>query len=278
MSLDSFTMTRAAIRSRSTTVSREGHDRYEPLETTPGHRVQRETPAGRMGATLPADSGFRPADLLGGIRMDRQPKNTPPGKRAGPGFHGVPAAGSELDQEVSKFLAAMNRRKTVSTQSTFPFAAQPDTLPRPLERTVLYSVKKRLQVFGITLWRRNVGGLRNQQGKYVAFSARNRADLEGIGPGGRRWEIEVKRYGEKPTRGQLLWLKQMTDLGAVAFWVDNADTADRIAPVIIQGGRIVWRAGCNFDVEMEPVDEVPGPCRETAPRILQSSFEYITEM
>jgi hypothetical protein len=66
----------------------------------------------------------------------------------------------------------------------------------------------------------------------------------------RHWEIEVKAAGKQPTAAQLRWLKQMSSLGAVAFWTDSANDCERVAEAIMCGGRIVWLEGAEFMVEM----------------------------
>ena len=71
-----------------------------------------------------------------------------------------------------------------------------------------------------------------------------------IGRFSRHWEIETKRPGNRPTPGQLEWLKTMSARGCVAFWVDSANIADRVAEAILDGGRIAWHDDDNFDVVM----------------------------
>jgi hypothetical protein len=73
---------------------------------------------------------------------------------------------------------------------------------------------------------------------------------ENGGNWGRHWEIETKATGKRPTPEQLVWLRNCTRMGAIAFWGDNVDTIRRVAQAILNGGRIVWRQGDDFDVEI----------------------------
>lgn len=81
---------------------------------------------------------------------------------------------------------------------------------------------------GVRVWRRNVGamaGSHNGRKWFVRFGAKGMADIEGIGPGGRHIEIEVKRAGKKPTQEQLDWLEDCRVCGAIAFWADSLESA-----------------------------------------------------
>lgn len=123
-------------------------------------------------------------------------------------------------------------------------------LPRERESKVQRSIMVRLKRLGIVLHRRNVGGLRDHAGQYVAFGSPGQSDLWGWQlDTGRHWEIEVKRPGNKPTPKQLRWLKDCTARNVVAFWGDNCNTVERVAEAILAGGRVVWHEDENFDVE-----------------------------
>lgn len=123
--------------------------------------------------------------------------------------------------------------------------------PRDLERTVQRAIVQRLGLLGITLYRRNVGGFTDDYGHRVRFAKRGQSDLWGIDNTlYRHWEVETKREGEKPTPAQLAWIKEMTMRGAIAFWTDSADVAARVAEAVLQGGRIIWLEGPDFDIEM----------------------------
>jgi hypothetical protein len=119
------------------------------------------------------------------------------------------------------------------------------------ESKIQRSIVVRLSQLGIRLWRRNVGAMTDAAGNFVRFAAPGQSDLWGIDRTGRHWEIEVKRPGNRPTPAQLKWLKEMTARGAVAYWADSVNIAERVAEAVLQGGRIVWRHDGTFDVEME---------------------------
>jgi hypothetical protein len=107
-----------------------------------------------------------------------------------------------------------------------------------------------LHRFGIRLWRRNVGGLRDRYGHHVRFAAPGQSDLWGVMPRtAKHIEIEVKRDGEKPTPKQLAWLRQMHELGCIAMWTDNCNDAERCFEAIMNGARVVWN---DRDFWLEP--------------------------
>src|SRR4051812_43262788 len=123
-------------------------------------------------------------------------------------------------------------------------------LPRERESKVQSSIRVRLRRLGIVLYRRNTGAMRDGE-RVVRFSSPGQADLYGWEiRTGRHFEIEVKRPGNRPTLKQLEWLKECTRLGAVAFWADSVNIAERVAEAIVSGGRIVWLEGDDYDVEM----------------------------
>jgi len=88
--------------------------------------------------------------------------------------------------------------------------------PREKESKVQYSIRTRLARLGVTLWRRNVGAMREGE-RFIRFSSPGQSDLWGIDRTGRHWEIEVKASGNKPTPKQLAWLRDMTKRGCVAY-------------------------------------------------------------
>lgn len=125
--------------------------------------------------------------------------------------------------------------------------------PRERESKVQRSVIVRLRRLGVVLFRRNVGAMTDPRGNFVRFAAPGQSDLYGLLPashGGTHVEIEIKSRGNKPTEHQLRWLKEMTARGAVAFWVDNPDSAERIMEAILRGGQIEWHANEDYDVRM----------------------------
>lgn len=121
-------------------------------------------------------------------------------------------------------------------------------LPKPRESKVQRAIVERLSRLGVRLWRRNVGAMRDKAGNFVRFAAAGQSDLWGVDRSGRHWEVEVKRPGNRPTAAQLVWLRDMTARGCVAFWADDPGVAERVALAALDGGRIVWRDGCDYDV------------------------------
>lgn len=122
--------------------------------------------------------------------------------------------------------------------------------PPPRESKVQRAIVVRLSRLGVRLWRRNVGALTDARGNHVRFAAPGQSDLWGVDRSGRHWEVEVKRKGNKPTEKQLAWLKEMTARGCVAYWADCPNIAERVAEAILRGGRIAWREGVDYDVEV----------------------------
>lgn len=124
--------------------------------------------------------------------------------------------------------------------------------PRERESKILYSIRVRLRRLGIVLHRRNTGAMRDGE-RFVRFASPGQADLYGWHVRtGKHWEIEVKAKDKRPTPKQLEWLKGCTRLGAVAYWADSANIAERVAEAVLSGGRIAWHEDDAFDVEMQP--------------------------
>jgi hypothetical protein len=122
-------------------------------------------------------------------------------------------------------------------------------LPPERESKIQSSIRVRLRRLGIKLFRRNVGAMREGE-RFIRFSTPGQSDLWGWDiRTGRHWEIEVKRPGNRPTPKQLEWLKECHRYGAVAYWADSANIAERVAQAIQSGGRIAWHDDDNFDVE-----------------------------
>lgn len=127
-------------------------------------------------------------------------------------------------------------------------------IPPPRESKVQAAIRVRLRRLGIVLHRRNTGmaqASHNGRSRVIRYGSPGQSDLYGwiIGTG-THVEVEVKRPGNYPTPMQLRWLKECTHLGAVAFWADSADIAERVAEAVLKGGKIVWLDGCDFDVRM----------------------------
>lgn len=105
--------------------------------------------------------------------------------------------------------------------------------------------------FGIVLYRRNVMLASTPDGRKFRVEVAGRSDLYGWHTKtARHFEIEVKAAGEKPTPKQLEWLKECHANGAVSFWTDSANDAERVAEAILQGGRVVWGEKEDFHIEI----------------------------
>jgi hypothetical protein len=127
-----------------------------------------------------------------------------------------------------------------------------------LERSIMSGIRQQLAILGVTLWRRNTGALRSRykgRDRFVRFGEPGAADLWGVGPEGRHWEIEVKRPGQRPTMKQAAFLMIMHQQGAVAFWVDSIELAERVAVAILDGGRVKWHEDGDYDIEFDPEDD-----------------------
>ena len=125
-----------------------------------------------------------------------------------------------------------------------------EKIPNERENKIQRSIVVRLERLGVKLWRRNVGVMRKDN-RFIRFGSPGQSDLWGIDHlFHRHWEIETKRPGNRPTACQLLWLKEMSHLGCVAFWTDSANVAEQVAEAILDGGRIVWHNNDDFDVGM----------------------------
>lgn len=67
---------------------------------------------------------------------------------------------------------------------------------------------------GLRIWRQNSGVVRVGSG-YVNLAPAGAADITGIGPRGRRIEIETKAVGGKQSEDQKRWERMIRDLGGV---------------------------------------------------------------
>ena len=85
---------------------------------------------------------------------------------------------------------------------------------------------------GVQCWRQNTGGREwidtNGRKRYVQFGEPGQADITGIGPGGIRIEIEVKRPGEEPNLLQMTWLAMIVRRGGIGFWCDSLNSCMRM--------------------------------------------------
>ncbi len=100
----------------------------------------------------------------------------------------------------------------------------------PLERDILKTCLEWLNYQpGVRVWRQNTGSFKLEGAKARFFRAGSAgmADISGIGPEGRRIEIEVKRPGKVPTELQQDWLDEIIIRGGIAFWCDSPESCER---------------------------------------------------
>ncbi len=121
-----------------------------------------------------------------------------------------------------------------------------NTKPPPItEADVTRACLAALAVHGIKLDRRNVGGIRriNKDGssQYIPCGVPGDSDFTGTLPGGKRFDLEIKRPGKKPSKKQLARLRRVNELGGIGLWVDDAGNLARVLPRLLQG----WR--CEID-------------------------------
>jgi hypothetical protein len=109
-------------------------------------------------------------------------------------------------------------------------------IPPITEAEVSAQVVEAARMLGLTLERRNVGGMTNASGRHVAFGEQGDSDWECTLPGGRRCLIEIKRPGKRPTPEQLEKLRRVNELGGVGLWVNDGPTFLRLMPIVIAGG------------------------------------------
>jgi hypothetical protein len=120
-------------------------------------------------------------------------------------------------------------------------ARSPD--PRRLvpERQVLMACLAVLHARGVAAWRQNTGAVKQTykgRTRFTRYGVPGQADITGILPDARRLEVEVKRFGKRPTAKQCEWLRKINGSGGVALWVDDAGHLDRVLPRLIAGAWI----------------------------------------
>ena len=130
-------------------------------------------------------------------------------------------------------------------------------VPAAAEREVMATCIDILAAHGCRVERRNSGVMRIEDPKrrggfrFVKFGEEGAADLFGEFPGGRAYNLEVKREGERPRLEQVRWLRA-TNRWAPAFWVESADELLRFLPALIEGCRVVYRPDkWRFRVELD---------------------------
>jgi hypothetical protein len=113
-------------------------------------------------------------------------------------------------------------------------------LPPLSEADILRAVVEAAAVFGVTLVRRNVGMATNAKGQRVRFGRPGESDLyaDPSLPDGRRFEVETKRRGKRPTPKQLDFLQRINAAGHVGMWIDSVTEFARVLPKILAGARV----------------------------------------
>ena len=109
------------------------------------------------------------------------------------------------------------------------------------ERDIQSSILDYLAILKIPAFRRNTGAtVLNYQSKagamkkrLVRFSEKGQSDIWGVipanflEPGGRHFEIEVKRPGGKPTPEQQEWIDRMRRAGCIAFVAHSVEEVQK---------------------------------------------------
>jgi hypothetical protein len=123
----------------------------------------------------------------------------------------------------------------------------PTRTPKPPvipEREVQANAIRILAAYGCKVHRRNTGATTAEykgKSRFIRYSEPGSADLWFLTSDGVHGELEVKRLGERPSLDQVKWLMEHNGIGrAVAFWVDNTATLDRVMGHVLTGGRIVY--------------------------------------
>lgn len=117
-------------------------------------------------------------------------------------------------------------------------------LPTAPESAVQSTCRSILEAHGCRVERRNTGlwkivDEKTGKTRYVRFGEPGAADLFGILPGGRHFELEVKRKDERPRLDQVRWLRA-ANRWAPAFWVDDPDTLRKVLPALIEGAVVEY--------------------------------------
>lgn len=107
---------------------------------------------------------------------------------------------------------------------------------------------------GVSLWRQNRGAKLNiyrrkdgSEGRsYVKFGEPGATDTTGIGPGGVRIEVEIKRPGKSPTLEQLAYQQMIRDRGGISFWCDSLNSCQQQLRYEFEQRGWQWRS--NWEV------------------------------
>lgn len=113
---------------------------------------------------------------------------------------------------------------------------------KPLEAEVQKACIEIMKKHGWFVHRRNVGSFAMGD-RYFKAGEPGQSDTYGSIKrlGGRRFEVEIKRPGNRPTLDQVAWLLKCHYEGCVAFWVESAEQCEGIVEAINGGGWIEYQ-------------------------------------
>jgi hypothetical protein len=127
---------------------------------------------------------------------------------------------------------------------------KPTALPQITEADVLAQCLEALRMLGLEPERQNTGAAtyegRCGKPRHVRYGTPGAADIRGVLPDGRAYEIEAKKPGKKPTPDQFARIRRINASKGVAFWVTDPEQLMRVMPLILRGCWIVEEGGQFF--------------------------------
>ena len=99
-----------------------------------------------------------------------------------------------------------------------------------LEKVIQSQILQYLGYSGIKAFRMNAGMARIGQGRkqrMIKLAPAGFSDIFGVMKDGRALFIEVKAGKNKPTKLQELFLEEMREQGAIAFWANSVETVEK---------------------------------------------------
>lgn len=108
---------------------------------------------------------------------------------------------------------------------------QPGPIDRPLEKHVLKAALHALRLDPrVWLVDRQQSGLFMEGDRHVRIGAVGHLDIKGMLKGGKYFELEAKRPGEKPTDRQLDRIARVRDGGGISGWFTSVEEALALLP------------------------------------------------
>lgn len=107
-------------------------------------------------------------------------------------------------------------------------------IPEMTEAEVTMQIIEASHMLGLVLERQNTGGT-HYGDRYVSYGEPGDSDWRATLPGGRRFALEIKRPGKRPTPEQLAKLRELNAQGGVGLWTDDAEKFLRLMPWIMSG-------------------------------------------